>query len=141
MKIALAQINPRLGDYAYNALKMRAAVDSAARQGAVMTAFPEMSLFGYPAYDLLEMPAEFEKQQKEQQSFLKTIPSKMTVVFGAVVKNPGKKGKPYQNVAVVARKNQKPLFAAKQLLPSYDVFEDTRFFEPGGKTLITKIEG
>lgn len=141
MKIALGQINSHLGAYAQNADKILEYSKQAQSQGASLIVFPEMALFGYPAYDLLERPQEVPAQLKILKKLIGQLPKNITVVFGAVAINAGKFGKPYQNVAVVMRRGQKPQVFAKQLLPSYDVFDDTRFFEPGDKTGIINIPG
>lgn len=141
MKIALAQINPVVGDFAFNASQIISAMQEAQKKSAGLVVFPEMCLFGYPAYDLLERSQLIDAQLQELKNVLKAVPKGVTAIFGAVIKNRGKMGKPYQNVAVVAQKSKKPLFAAKQLLPSYDIFDDTRFFEPGTKTLVFSLPG
>jgi NAD+ synthase (glutamine-hydrolysing) len=141
MRIALAQINPRLGDFAYNAKKILTFTERALEKRAHLVVFSETALFGYPAYDSLERVDIVEKQERELQKLIKLLPAGITCIFGAVIKNKlfKKNGKPYQNVAVVARRGSKTQFTAKQLLPSYDVFDDTRFFEPGKKTLVVSI--
>ncbi|MDZ4676457.1 MAG: NAD+ synthase [Oligoflexia bacterium] len=141
MRIALAQINPTLGDFKSNADKIIEFIKRAHEKRAHVVVFSEMVLFGYPATDCIENADVVAKQEVQLQRIIKNIPLKITAVFGAVIKNKSKMGKPFSNVAVIARKGKKLKFFAKQLLPTYDVFDETRFFEPGDDTGIIKIEG
>lgn len=143
MNIALAQINPIVGDFDYNAEKIIAYSKQAADLKADLVVFPEMALFGYPANDLLEREEKIREQIKALKKILTQLPKNITVIFGAVAINEDrnkKGGKPYLNVAVVAKKGKKPVLFSKQLLPSYDVFDETRFFEPGTKTGIVAVD-
>lgn len=141
MRIALAQIDPTLGDFTENGKKIVSFTRRALEKRADVVVFSEMALFGYPANDVLEYADVVDRQIKELSKVLKQIPKGITAVFGAVVKNPAKKGKPYFNAAVVARKGMKPRFIAKQLLPSYDVFDESRFFESGAEPGLVKLPG
>jgi NAD+ synthase (glutamine-hydrolysing) len=141
MRIALAQTNPVLGDFASNARKIIDFANRAHEKRAQLAVFSEMCLFGYPANDALEYQDVVAAQSKELKKLIRRLPEGMTVIFGAVVENASKKGKPYQNAAVVARRGQKPKIIAKQLLPSYDVFDETRFFEPGQEPGLTQVPG
>ncbi len=142
MRIALAQINPIVGDFEHNANQIIEFTKRAAEKRAHLAVFPEMALFGYPANDLLEREEKIKEQLRYVQKILKTIPKDITIVFGAVKPNEKRKskgGKPFHNVAIVGRRGAKPAIFAKQLLPSYDVFDETRFFEPGHETGIVNI--
>jgi NAD+ synthase (glutamine-hydrolysing) len=139
MRVAIAQINPRLGAFSENSEKILSFTRRALEKRCDLVVFSEMSLFGYPAYDLLEREEVVENQLKELKKLELSLPLGITAIFGAVIKNK-KTGKPFHNVAVVARKGKKTQYFAKQLLPSYDVFDDTRFFSPGEKTGVTVCE-
>ena len=142
MRIALAQINSSLGDFKANAQKILDFSRRAKEKRADLVIFPEMALFGYPPGDMLERADFVGAQLKVLEGLVSKIPPQITVIFGAVVKNKSAQkrgGKPYHNAAVVARRGKSTQFFAKQLLPSYDVFEDTRFFEPGVKTGIVTV--
>jgi NAD+ synthase (glutamine-hydrolysing) len=144
MRIALAQINPTLGAFKKNADKILEFTKRAQEKRAHVVIFSEMALFGYPATDALENSDIVSKQEAELNRVIKNLPANITAVFGAVIKNPKASkggGKPLLNVAVVAEKGKKPQYFTKQLLPSYDVFDETRFFEPGTETGIVKIKG
>ena len=136
MRIALAQINPTLGDFVENSKKITEFIKRAHAKRADLVVFSELTLAGYPPADLLERPEFLASQNKALKKILSTLPADITVIFGAVRATPQRKkgAKPYQNVVIVAKKNSKPLVFAKQLLPSYDVFDETRFFEPGNET-------
>jgi NAD+ synthase (glutamine-hydrolysing) len=140
MRIALAQINPTLGDFALNAAKIIEFTLRAASKRADVVVFPELSLFGYPPNDCLESYDNFQKQEAFISKILSKIPKGITCIFGAVVPNSKKTGKPFQNSAVVAQKGKKPQIFAKQLLPTYDIFDEGRFFEPGDSTGVLKIK-
>lgn len=138
MKVAIAQINPTLGAFEQNAEKIIDYCRRAKDKRAELVVFSEMTVMGYPANDLLDFPYVTKEQTKYVNKILRSIPKDITVIFGAVVENK-KVGKPYFNCAVIARKGKKPQYIAKQLLPSYDVFDETRYFEPGTPSKLVKI--
>lgn len=131
MRIALAQINSTLGGFEYNAEKIIKFATDAKHRRCEVVVFPEMALFGYRTGDLLERKSIVEEQLKHIAKIQKSIPEDITVIFGAVTKNPAKRGKPYFNSAVVLNKNTKPKIFNKQLLPTYDVFDEYRHLEHG----------
>lgn len=143
MKIALAQINTYLGDFEANSNAILKYAQEAKKNGALLVAFPELTLFGYPTGDLLENASRVAEQEKVLKALVKKLPPDIYVIFGAVVKYkkklPG--GKPYWNAAVLAKKGKIIGVVPKQLLPSYDIFDDTRFFESGEKTKVWKLKG
>lgn len=131
MRIALAQINPTLGDFKNNRIKIEEYIHKAQERRCSMIVFPECALFGYYPADLLERPDIVDKQLKELDVLHKKVPEGMTVFVGAITKSPYKKGKPYNNSCVVLQKNKKQKVYAKELLPTYDVFDEARHIEPG----------
>lgn len=143
MRIAVAQINPTLGDFKNNADKILEFIKRASEKRAHLVVFSEMCLFGYPAYDLLEYEKIVDEQLKELHRIHKNVPENLTVIVGAINKNPNfkKSGKPFTNSAFVLKRGKKPIVFNKQLLPSYDVFDETRFFEPGDKTGRVNVPG
>lgn len=130
MKVALAQVNSWLGDFSGNAEKILSCCRQAAREGAELVVFPEAALFGYHPCDLLEREQIVLNQVKQVQSLSRKIPKGIGVFVGAIGLNPGE-GKPYQNCAVFLEKGQKPKWFAKELLPTYDVFDEARHIQPG----------
>ncbi len=142
MRIALAQINPILGDFKSNAEKIIEFSKRAAEKRADIVVFSELSLFGYAPNDALERPDLVSQQESFIKKIEAAIPKGITIIYGAVISNPNSlkiHGKPYQNVAVVAGHKKGSQFFAKQNLPSYDVFDENRFFEPGDETGVVKI--
>ncbi len=135
MKIALCQINPIIGDLKYNASLIREASEQAGKQGCSLALFPELSLLGYPPKDLLEKPAfisENLKQLKRVASDIKGI----QIICGFVDKNPKTTGKPLINGVALIKDGRIFRKGGKRLLPTYDVFDETRYFEPAGESLV-----
>jgi len=130
MKIALAQINSYLGDFAGNRSKIFKFVVQAKDLGADLVVFPEAALFGYHPCDLLERPSVVNEQLKELARLHRQIPKGIAILVGAFVRNT-KPGKPYLNVAAWLENGKRAKFFAKELLPTYDVFDEGRHIEPG----------
>lgn len=131
MRVGLAQINSTLGFFAGNSKKIIEMSQRASDRRCDLVVFPELSLFGYHPGDLLERVDVVEAQLKELKKIQRALPPKLVSLFGMVIRNPQKTGKPYINVAVALEKNKKPKFFAKELHPTYDVFDDYRHFEIG----------
>lgn len=131
MRVTLAQINSWLGDFAGNRDKILSVVDKAVEQGSDLVVFPEAALFGYHPCDLLERPKVVEAQLKELDQIHKRIPKNIGVLVGAIGLNPKKDGKSYHNSAVFLEKGKPKRWFNKQLLPTYDVFDEGRHIEPG----------
>ena len=134
MRIAIAQINSTLGSFNSNAKKIEGEIQKAAKQGVDLLVFPEASLFGYHPMDLLERAAIVDEQNRCLEVLNRKIPQKMSVLVGAITKNPKKKGKPYHNSAVLLRKDKALKIFPKELLPTYDVFDEGRHIESGDVT-------
>lgn len=131
MRIALAQINPVLGDFKFNKEKIIQFITQAQQRKCELVVFPECSLFGYHPFDLLERAELVKKQEAELKDLVKKIPRGVAVIVGLITRNPDKKGRPYYNSAALLIKGKKPRFFNKQLLPTGDVFDEARFIEPG----------
>jgi len=131
MRIALAQINSLLGDFAGNKNKILENVRRAVERRCDLVVFPEAALFGYHPVDLLERQHLVTEQEKHLRDIHKLIPKGVGVLVGAFVRNTSKKGKGFWNAAVFLEKGKKPQIFAKQLLPTYDVFDESRHIEPG----------
>ncbi len=139
MRIALSQINPTLGNFQGNAERILKAIADGASRRCDLVVFPEMALFGYRTGDLLERKSIVDEQLKYLKYIQKKMPAKVTAIFGLVTKNKASRGKPYFNSAAVVNKNSAPKFCHKQLLPTYDVFDEYRHLEPGdvAKNIVT----
>jgi NAD+ synthase (glutamine-hydrolysing) len=131
MKIALAQVNSWLGDFAVNREKILAAILKAAEQKCDLVVFPEASLFGYHPCDLLERPQTVTAQLKELEVIRRRMPPSIVAIVGAFNHNAHRPGKPFINGAAVLQKGRRPKWFAKELLPIYDVFDEGRHIEPG----------
>jgi NAD+ synthase (glutamine-hydrolysing) len=95
-----------------------------------LVVFPELNLLGYHPCDLMERPTVIKSQQLAIQELLKRLPKTLHCLVGAATANPGK-GKPYFNSALLIHQSQIKQVASKELLPVYDVFDDSRHFSPG----------
>lgn len=131
MRIALAQINPVLGDFNYNKLKIIDSIKSLSAKKSEMIVFPEGSLFGYHPFDLLERDQLVEQQLKALKDILKIIPKGVHVLIGGFEKNKNKNGRPYFNTAFLCTNKKIIKSFHKELLPTGDVFDEARFIEKG----------
>lgn len=141
VKIALVQVNPVIGDFSKNCEKIRRWAGEAAAQGCSLVVFPELAVSGYPPQDLLERQAFLAAHDQAVAALLATLPVELDVMFGCLEQRIGQKGKPLYNSAVVARQGKIVYRARKQLLPSYDVFDETRYFEPGEPSELYLVQG
>ena len=134
MKLAIAQIDPTVGDLTGNAQQILAAAQRSAAQGAQLLLTPELSLCGYPPRDLLLRPGFIQQMQTIVEQLAHDLPKGLTALVGLVQPNPeaGQKGqKPlYNSMALLDNRTIKAVFH-KRLLPTYDVFDEDRYFESG----------
>jgi NAD+ synthetase len=128
LKIALAQINTTVGDLAGNVALHLQAADKARKLGADLVVFPELSVTGYPGWDLLEQEAFIRANEEAVRELAKKAP--MPMIAGFAEKNKGKSGKRLHNSAALLAGGKVVLTRAKSLLPTYDVFDESRYFEP-----------
>ncbi len=132
VKIALAQINPIVGDIPGNIKKIRSFAQKAKTRGADLVVFPELSLTGYPPRDLLELKAFIQKNLEGLEELAKTARG-IAYLVGYVDVNPNKAQKPYYNAAALLANGKIIARRYKTLLPTYDVFDETRHFAPAQK--------
>jgi NAD+ synthase (glutamine-hydrolysing) len=132
MKIALAQINPVIGDFTHNTEKIKAAAERAKDQSCDLVVFSELAISGYPPRDLLEKRDFVEANLTYLQGLVKSIEG-IGVICGYVDRNPRKAGNPLYNSAVLFEGGEILYMAHKRLLPTYDVFDEIRYFEPGSE--------
>ena len=133
MKIALAQLNPTIGDLQGNAQLILAAAQSAAQQGARLLLTPELALCGYPPRDLLMNPSFVAVMAQQLLQLATQLPAELAVLVGTVDLNPlaGQTGgKPLFNSAALLVNGSIQQIFHKRLLPTYDVFDEDRYFEP-----------
>ncbi len=135
MKIALAQVNPTVGDLAGNRKLVEASADKAKRAGADLVVLPEMVLTGYPPMDLLERDGFVRDQLRELEALLPTS-KKIAIALGAVLREKDRQeghGDRLINAGVLLADGKQVYAQAKTLLPSYDVFDEKRYFAPAPK--------
>ncbi len=138
MKIALAQINATIGDIASNEARHADAIARAVREGAQLVVFPEMSLLGYPPRDLIERSGVAEACLAACTRLAAAVPSSMLALVGLPIEG---NGRPFANAMALLRGGRIEGFARKQLLPSYDVFDEDRHFTPGSSTTLVEHAG
>jgi NAD+ synthase (glutamine-hydrolysing) len=129
MRVGFAQINTTVGDFEANARKILAAYHEASQQGAQLVITPELALTGYPPQDLV-FKSGFVPQTLEQLRVLHERTSAVPLLVGYVDFNPKKTGKPFVNSCAVLEKDRPIRKIFKSLLPTYDVFDEARYFEP-----------
>ena len=130
MRIALAQINPTVGDIANNSRRILEFVERAAAGGAELAVFPELSVIGYPPKDLLLKPQFIDDNLRAVQLIASHVKG-IDVVVGYADRNPGPVGRPLHNAIALLRNGKVASRHFKTLLPTYDVFDESRYFEPG----------
>jgi len=129
VKIALGQINPTIGDFTGNSKKIIESARHALARGAEMVLFPELAVCGYPPRDLLEKPAFVERNQQVINEIAHAVP-RITVVCGFVSSAKVETGKSVMNSAAILRDGAVQFVQSKMLLPTYDVFDELRYFDP-----------
>ncbi|BAZ43993.1 NAD+ synthase [Chondrocystis sp. NIES-4102] len=144
MKIAIAQLNPTIGDLENNAQQIIAAAKTVAPQKVRLLLTPELSLCGYPPRDLLLYPGLVKVMNQQLGAIARELPANLAVLVGTVDTNPhaaSKGQKPlYNSMALLQAGEVKQVFH-KRLLPTYDVFDEDRYFEPGYEANYFTLDG
>jgi len=130
MKIALAQINTTIGDFEGNTAKILQCIDQARERGSDLVIFPELSIPGYPPTDYMDK-ADFVRTTLEKLNHIAIATTDIGVILGYLDFNRSKEGKPFYNGAALMRDGNIISRVYKSLLPSYDVFDESRYFQPG----------
>jgi len=141
MNIALAQINPTVGDLEGNREKILRDARRARERGADLVVFPELCVTGYPPEDLLENPFFRTATQRTVEHIAQHVPSDLGIIIGAPVPNPDAHGKPLHNAALLFEDGELQDRVCKTLLPTYDIFDEHRHFEPADSRGIVKWRG
>ncbi|MBI1749754.1 MAG: NAD+ synthase [Acidobacteria bacterium] len=129
MKIALAQFNPTVGDFEGNAAKIRKFADDAKARGAQLVVFSELCLCGYPPQDLIERP-RFVKRNLQTLGALAGDVALPCIVGYVGEPQDSSSGKPAANCAALLAGGRVLFEQRKMLLPTYDVFDESRYFQP-----------
>jgi NAD+ synthase/NAD+ synthase (glutamine-hydrolysing) len=140
LRVAVAQIDTTVGDFPGNASKILAFGLRAEKAGADLVLFPELAVCGYPPRDLVER-ASFVAATERAADRVARASRDATWVFGALARNRGSRGRRVFNAAVVARGGRRVALYRKRLLPTYDVFDEGRYVEPGDRSLVLRIRG
>jgi NAD+ synthase (glutamine-hydrolysing) len=142
MRIAIAQIDPIVGAFEANLKKIEEAYKRACREQARLLLTPELSLFGYPPHDLIERPEIFERTERALEKAADLTKGRpCALIVGHVAKNPLPMGRMAQNVVSVLSDGKVLFQQAKTLLPTYDVFDEARIFEPAHEVKLWEWEG
>lgn len=131
MRIALCQINPIVGDLAGNAEKILSWAQKAAENNAELAVFPELCTTGYPPQDLLDRPSFLDEVEETISYVAEKAPDSIALLVGGPVRNTQTTGKRLFNSALLLKNGVVAGVAHKVLLPTYDVFDEFRHFEPG----------
>jgi NAD+ synthase (glutamine-hydrolysing) len=129
VKIALGQINPTVGDFSGNAAKIIQFSLQARDAGAGLILFPELSVCGYPPRDLVERPS-FVARNRESVEKIAAETTGIAVICGLVTPAHAETGKSVMNSAAMLRDGRIEFIQSKMLLPTYDVFDESRNFAP-----------
>lgn len=140
MKIAIAQINPTIGDFEGNASKIAAFSLRARKRGCTLAVFPELCISGYPPKDLLEK-SDFVAAGRSSLSGLVESVTGIGVIVGLVDVNRRSHGNALLNSAVLFENGKILRWENKRLLPTYDAFDEGRYFAPGTETLPFEYRG
>ena len=130
MKIALCQINPTVGDLAGNSERVLRYARRAADAGAALAVFPELCLVGYPPQDLLDHPTFVEDAWQALHWVAAHAPQGLGLLVGAPIRNEDVHGKRLYTGALLLADGAIVDAVSKTLLPTYDVFDEHRYFEP-----------
>ncbi len=140
MKIALAQINSTVGDFAGNTARLREACERGAAAGAEIVLAPEMAITGYPPRDLLLKSGFIESNLAALEDLAATV-GDTALVVGHVGLNADQPGRPATNAVSLLHRGTVAATRTKSLLPTYDVFDEARYFEPATENAPVDFNG
>lgn len=139
MKVALVQTNPVIGAFEQNLRQVLHWLAKARQAGCDLVVFPELTLCGYPPQDLLERTSFLDGHDRALADLSKQLDG-ISCIVGVPERRQGP-GKPLYNAALVLQQGRIAFRARKQLLPTYDVFDETRYFEPGTTSTVFPFQG
>jgi NAD+ synthase (glutamine-hydrolysing) len=142
-RIALAQIDTTVGDFAGNAARVRAATERARAAGARLVVFPELTLSGYPPRDLLDLPEFLERAARTLRELAEPAEwsREVAVAVGFPEAVPGAPAPSVYNAVALLAGGKVAAVGRKSLLPTYDVFDETRHFLPAGSSTTADADG
>lgn len=132
MKVAICQVDTTVGDFAGNCARIRDFAERAARQGARLAVFPELALCGYPPEDLLLSRGFLASHDEALHVLASQLPGTLHVLVGCIERNSevAAGGRDLRNAVAHLHDGTCTIVARKSLLPTYDVFDEARYFEP-----------
>ncbi len=140
MRLGLAQLNTTVGDLAGNRRRILDAYAALAAQGAELVIFPELVVCGYPPRDLL-FKRRFVPDVAASLATIAATVGEVPALIGTVEANTTGQGRPFHNSAALCHRGKVVAFAHKCLLPTYDVFDEDRYFEPAAQPTVLTIAG
>ncbi len=141
LRFALAQINPTVGDIAGNSRRIARAITQAQAEKAQLVVFPELAILGYPPKDLLLKPAVIDECVEAVEQLARQCGDIAALIGYPCWSDDGQKGRPLYNAAAFCQHGRIERRHVKSLLPTYDVFDEQRYFEPGPRVDILTFEG
>lgn len=143
MRIALSQMNPTVGDIAGNGRAMEAMIAKAREGGADCVLFPELAICGYPPRDLLQQGGFLKACTDEAKRLGKAHSAGLTLIFGTPLPVGGNASNPtaLTNSLLAFRDGKMLDYYDKQLLPTYDIFDEDRYFTAGDRTVVLDVQG
>jgi NAD+ synthetase len=141
LRIALAQIDPAIGDLAGNSAKIADVAKRAAADGAHVALFPELALTAYGPRDLLDRPSFLGDVARAAEALAKALPPDLVVLVGAPTRNESGIGPGARNSILVCRGGRIADVVHKQLLPTYDVFDEDRWFARDTRPRLVEVGG
>jgi NAD+ synthase (glutamine-hydrolysing) len=140
MRLGLAQYNPIVGDLAGNRRKILDAYAALVAAGAELVLFPELAVCGYPPRDLL-FKRRFVPDVAESLAEIAAAIGPVPAILGTVEPNTSGRGRPFHNSAAFCYRGKVAAMGRKCLLPTYDVFDEDRYFEPGTMPAVVEHAG
>ena len=138
--VGLVQHDPTVGDVAGNLATLEDEIEAASQAGADLVVTPELAVLGYPPRDLLHRTGVLAAQEAAVDRLAALTESGPTVIVGVATEADSETGPPLQNGAVVLADGEAQTTYAKRLLPTYDVFDEHRYFEPGSEPVTVDID-
>ncbi|MCP9858379.1 MULTISPECIES: NAD+ synthase [unclassified Cyanobium] len=140
MRLALAQLNPLVGDLEGNGQRILAAAERARAGGADLVLTPELSLWGYPPRDLLLRPALIQRQEQVLASLAAACQDDLALLVGVAEPAVGRRQPGLYNALALVQRGRWRYVCRKRLLPTYDVFDERRYFLPGDAAAVLELE-
>ena len=140
MKVVLAQLNFHIGNFSANITRCALEIKKAEEQGADLVIFPELAICGYPPQDLLEY-SRFITECEQAVHQLAALSNHVSVLIGTPTVNPASSGKKLYNSACFLHEGKVKKYFHKTLLPTYDIFDEYRYFEPNRDFHILELKG